>query len=253
MPWLVAHRGAMAEAPENTTSSFNKALSYPIDGIELDVQITRDGIPVVFHDTYIKNKSNGSGRISDYTYAELCRFDWGTWFSKDYTGEKILSLAQVLKEYASRTRLFIEIKSAPHRSKISLYSQLPSLVTELIRQMVPSSMMDHIYILSFDQTLLASACKNDPGLNYVLNIEFPVLTEENLLMAMNSLCGFCLAFRRLTPEFISWSHHLGKNVLTYSCNTPGRIQLAFELKVDVIMTDSPGTVISSYRQYKKEY
>jgi glycerophosphoryl diester phosphodiesterase len=252
MPWLVAHRGAMAEAPENTKSSFDKALSYPIDGIELDVQITRDGIPVIFHDDKINKKANGTGRISDYTYSELCRFDWGSWFSESYRGEKVLSLKEVLTHYSFKTHLFIEIKSAPHRDKVSLYSQLPILITELIRQKVPDGQRNNIYILSFNQALLASAYKNDPDLKYVLNLEDSSIVTDHWIIDVNRLGGVCLPYRKLTPEFITWCHQFNKKVMTYSCNTRKRILKAICMKIDVVMTDDPGAVIDSFMEIKKE-
>jgi glycerophosphoryl diester phosphodiesterase len=253
MPWIVAHRGALAETPENTKSSFDKALSYPIDGIEFDVQITRDKIPVIFHDKFIHKKSDGTGKISDYSYRELYGFDWGSWFSEEYRGEKILTFEQVLLYYGHRTRLLIEIKSAPRKDKISLYSHLPQLVTNRIRELIPADLIDNIYVLSFDQMLLTSAYDTDPGLHYVLNLEHPDIKPANLIMDFNMLCGFGLAFSKLTPDFVSWCHQFDKKVMTYSCNTPKRIRRAFELNIDVIMTDAPGVVVDSFMTYKKEY
>ena len=66
-----AHRGASAYAPENTMSSFRKALEIGGNGIELDLQKTKDNKIVIFHDNTIDKKSNGIGKISDYTYNEL--------------------------------------------------------------------------------------------------------------------------------------------------------------------------------------
>jgi glycerophosphoryl diester phosphodiesterase len=251
MPWLIAHRGAMAEAPENTKSSFDKALSYPIDGIELDVQITRDCIPVIFHDNTINKKTDGTGRISDYTYSELCDFDWGAWFSADYRGEKILTLQQVLTNYSHRTRLLIEIKSPPHPGKALLYSRLPTRIIQMIRQAVSDDFMNNIFILSFDQALLASAYEQAPGLHYVLNMELPIFDSEKLSVDMKRLYGFCLAFSKLTPDFISWCHQCEKKIMTYSCNTPERIRRAFALKIDAVMTDAPGAVMNSFEECKK--
>jgi glycerophosphoryl diester phosphodiesterase len=253
IPWIVAHRGARVEAPENTKAAFDRAVSYPIDGIELDVQTTLDGIPVIFHDKFLTKKSDGSRRISDYKYLELSRFDWGAWFSEDYRGQKILTLEQVLIYYGIKTRLFIEIKSPPHPDKIQLYSSLPKRITKLIRQLIPADLMDNIYLLSFDQDLLKSAYENDPGLNYVLNLERPVIHSSQLITDVNRLCGFCLVFGKITPEFISWCHQHDKKVLTYSCNTQKNIRKALDLNLDVIMTDSPGAVIDSFMTFKKEY
>lgn len=73
-----AHRGASAYAPENTMSSFKKAIQLGANGIELDLQQTKDGKIVIFHDKVIDKKSNGKGKIEDYTYQELYKLDFGS-------------------------------------------------------------------------------------------------------------------------------------------------------------------------------
>ncbi len=251
MSLIVAHRGAMTEAPENTKSAFDKALSYPIDGIEFDVQITRDCIPVIFHDAHIHKKSNGTGKIPDYTYAQLCDWDWGGWFSPRYQGEKILTLQNMLEYYGNQTRLFIEIKSSPDPKNRPLYAKLPELTVSYIRQYIPSSRKDQIYILSFDQDLLSSTYDHDPGLQYVLNLDFPVSDADSLKMEFNKISGLCLSYRKITSDFISWFHLHDKKVMTYSCNIPQSIKKAVELKIDVIMTDAPHAVIDSFIAIKK--
>ncbi len=69
-----AHRGASSYAPENTMSAFRKAIELGANGIELDLQKTKDNKIVIFHDDFIDNKSNGKGRIEEYTYQELYNF-----------------------------------------------------------------------------------------------------------------------------------------------------------------------------------
>ena len=84
-----AHRGASAYAPENTMSAFRKAIELEANGIELDLQKAKDGKIVIFHDDFIDEKSNGIGTISDYTYNELLKFDFGSWFDLKYKDERI--------------------------------------------------------------------------------------------------------------------------------------------------------------------
>lgn len=85
-----AHRGASSYAPENTMSSFKKAFQLGSNGIELDLQKTKDGKLVIFYDKEIDKKSNGTGKISDYTYNELLELDFGSWFGKEFKNEKIV-------------------------------------------------------------------------------------------------------------------------------------------------------------------
>ncbi len=106
-----AHRGASAYAPENTMSSFKKAFQLGSNGIELDLQKTKDGKIVIFHDKEIDKKSNGTGKISDYTYNELLEFDFGSWFGKEFKNEKIVLFEDFMKSVSDKNLILaIELK-----------------------------------------------------------------------------------------------------------------------------------------------
>ena len=106
-----AHRGASDYAPENTMSAFRKAIELKANGIELDLQKTKDGKIVIFHDDFIDKKSNGIGTISDYTYNELLKFDFGSWFSEEFENEKIVLFEDFMKEVSSKDLILaIELK-----------------------------------------------------------------------------------------------------------------------------------------------
>lgn len=96
MPLLFAHRGASADAPENTIAAFNLARRQNADGIELDVQLTRDRVPVVIHDDTVDRTTNGHGAVQEMTVLELKQLDAGTWKGEGFRGEKIPTLADVL-------------------------------------------------------------------------------------------------------------------------------------------------------------
>ena len=106
-----AHRGASAYAPENTMAAFKKAFQIGTNGIELDLQKTKDEKIVIFHDDKIDEKSNGKGKISDYTYKELLEFDFGSWFSEEFENEKIVLFEDFMKEVSSKDLILaIELK-----------------------------------------------------------------------------------------------------------------------------------------------
>lgn len=106
-----AHRGASSYAPENTMSSFKKAFQLGSNGIELDLQKTKDGKLVIFHDKEIDKKSNGTGKISDYTYNELLELDFGSWFCKEFKNEKIVLFEDFMKSVSDKNLILaIELK-----------------------------------------------------------------------------------------------------------------------------------------------
>ena len=96
-PLVLAHRGASAYAPENTIAAFRLAHELGADGIELDVQLTRDKIPVVIHDDTVDRTTDGKGLVRELTIAEIARLDAGTWKTEDFAGEGIPTLAQVFE------------------------------------------------------------------------------------------------------------------------------------------------------------
>lgn len=109
---IYAHRGSSGTHPENTISAFREAARLPIQGVEFDVHLTKDGEPVVIHDEKIDRTSNGTGFVKDMTLAELKAFDFGSWFSLAFKGQTIPTLREVLEVFATTSHhLNIELKS----------------------------------------------------------------------------------------------------------------------------------------------
>lgn len=244
-PFLIAHRGANAETPENTIAAFERALEFPINGIEFDVRLTRDEIPVVFHDETLERIAGRAGAISDYTCKELKAFDYGRWFSESFARTPIPTLEEVLDRYASRTALLIELKTGldgPGHAEI--LRKLVRRSLELIDSRVPENGRSGVFILSFDREVLVEVHQTAPDLKCIQNIEAPL--EE--IPEDPQPYGFGLSLDRMTPTFVREAHRAGIKVMTYSCNTPARIDHALEFGIDYVLTDDPGSVSGYFRQ-----
>src|SRR5690554_3028185 len=109
MTLIFAHRGASYHCPENTMASFMKAARLNADGIELDVQLSSDHIPVVIHDFTLHRTTSGYGNVNKKTVVELKTLDAGSWFSPTYQNETIPTLNEVLK-WAKNTKLLVNIE-----------------------------------------------------------------------------------------------------------------------------------------------
>src|SRR5438270_6599949 len=108
---LVAHRGGSALAPENTLAAFRNALQYPIDAVELDVQMSRDGHIIVFHDNTVERLTNGTGNILDLDFAYLRSLDAAAHFSGGWPEpQHIPTLREVLDLVKGHAQVYIEIK-----------------------------------------------------------------------------------------------------------------------------------------------
>lgn len=98
-------------APENTMAAFTLAVECGADGLELDIQMSRDGVPVVIHDETLDRTTDGSGLVCGKTWSQLQLLDAGSWFSGAFAGEPVPALEEVLKTFGGRVRLNLEIKA----------------------------------------------------------------------------------------------------------------------------------------------
>ncbi|MBF6634501.1 MAG: glycerophosphodiester phosphodiesterase, partial [Planococcus sp. (in: Bacteria)] len=92
---IYAHRGCSGAYPENTLVAFRAAAELPITGVEIDVHLTRDGEIVVIHDEKVNRTTNGKGYVKDKTLKELRELDCGSWYSEEWSGEKIPTLDEI--------------------------------------------------------------------------------------------------------------------------------------------------------------
>ena len=121
MTLIYAHRGVSAVDPENTLRAFRHALSIGVDGIELDVHGTADGIPVVIHDRDIGRTTNGAGYVDQVPMARLETLDAGQ-------GERVPTLAEVLALISDAAHLNIEIKGRDvERAVLDVLAQFPTV------------------------------------------------------------------------------------------------------------------------------
>jgi glycerophosphoryl diester phosphodiesterase len=243
-PWIIAHRGARDEAFENTRAAFDLALKYPIDGIELDVRMTKDSKVIVNHNPTLAGGQNfkslrGSRkRISHNTYEELCAA---------FPEKPLLTLSETLRLYAHRTCLMIEIKSDKADRTIGRNLELAERVMKELEYPCITPYLHNIFILSFDADVLKFASQKIADLKYVLNLsdsdECPTghtsvigqpRTETEHLYAL------CVNLKYLSEELVAYAHDLQKKMMTYTCNTVKQVKKAVSLNTDVLMTDKPG-------------
>jgi glycerophosphoryl diester phosphodiesterase len=158
---LVAHRGGSTLAPENTLAAFRNALQYPIDAVELDVQMSRDGHVIVFHDNTVEQLTNGSGNILDLDFAYLRSLDAAAHFSGGWPEpQQIPTLREVLDLVKGHAQVYIEIKTSKRDSVTGRY---PHLVQAVINDVRAAGMLDQVYIISFDWTVLPELKALEPA------------------------------------------------------------------------------------------
>lgn len=157
--FCIAHRGASYYAPENTLPAFQKAVELKADMIELDVTLSRDKIPVVFHDKFLHRTTNGKGDIQNFYERELKELDAGSWFGIEYAGTKIPKLEDVLGWAKGSIALNIEIK------KESVKNGQKGGVEEIVFSLLDTyKMSDQVILSSFSTVALKSFQRLDSNL-----------------------------------------------------------------------------------------
>jgi len=154
---IIAHRGASGYAPENTMAAFELAVEIGATEVETDVQFTKDRQVVLFHDTDVDRTTNGAGPVSEHTLDELRKLDAGSWFKaphgweKDYTGERVITLDELLDRFADTLTYHVEIKD---------YEE--GLVPATIAIIEKHGLVDNCFITAIDKRSALEARKLVP-------------------------------------------------------------------------------------------
>lgn len=231
---IYAHRGASGwdtkYAPENTMPAFEKAIEMGADGIELDVQLTKDGEIVICHDEKIDRTSNGTGWLKDYTLVELREFS----FSKthpEYGDIKIPTLREFMEFMAPTGKeLNIELKTG-----IIFYDGLEERTAAMVREF---GMEDRVIYSSFNHHSLKLLKMSVPdarigllmGENFVNVPEYPVMMKAEAVHPY---------YKHINKDYIDMCHDNGINVNTWTVDPLVDLKRFCEYGVDIIITDCP--------------
>jgi glycerophosphoryl diester phosphodiesterase len=228
---LIAHRGASAIAPENTLAAFQLAVREGAAGIEFDLQLTRDQVPVVIHDLSLNRTTNGQGKVGDYTLAELKQLDAGKWFDVEFTDEKIPTFQEVL-DLLQATNLVIypELKGTLSWSIADLQS--------FVQKIVDQGWQNRCTILSFEEEMLAEIRKINPDLRLGLNcLEFKQNLPLNQNLEANYLISSHYNFLLNHPELIREFHAHHQEIIAWTVDELETIQQLSELGIRKIVSN----------------
>lgn len=236
-PWVIAHRGVSVAFPENTLAAFDAALAVPADAVELDLQRSRDGVPVVWHDRTLGKAGAPLRRVAGMGAAELARLDAGAWRGPSFAGQRIPTLDQVLARYASRVPLLLEIKMRGGSPGFANVLKLADTVVDRVRA---GGLGDRVCLLCFRLEVLERVVARAPELRCVWNLDAPPPPGAETERRMAPLAAACLNVAALEAPFVEAMHRLGKSVLTFTVNTPGQLKRALEAGADGLIGDDPG-------------
>lgn len=239
-PLIFAHRGVNREAAENTRSAFDRALAYPIDGIETDVQLSRDEVAVLWHDRFLNKLGFPLKHIDDFDYAQLQAMNFAAHFSPEAAPEGIMTLQEFLDAYRKRCRLLLEIKNRDWE-QASRHETKVRQTLEMAGALNGSAQGDAIMVSSFNLASLVYAHQCAPDFPLVYNFE-PEQTLEDAQRVLNEqpfLHGLCLPIESLDDAMVDLLRGHGKCIAVYTCNSAAEIGKALELGVDILISDVP--------------
>jgi glycerophosphoryl diester phosphodiesterase len=230
-PVIYAHRGASGRFPENTMYAYRAALRHGADGIEIDVQLSRDQEVVVIHDSTLERTTNGSGMVQNYTSAELRKLSAGSWFHPKFRPAKIPRLKDILSFIQPTSlKLLIELKN--------FFLPQPELEEKVVQLVQQSNLVDRVIISSFNFNSLLRIKELIPemrtGLLYIGHLREPWEIAKQFRTD-----ELHVPKTELTPALILESKKCGLKVIGWTINSRQRIQQAVEMGVDGIITNYP--------------
>lgn len=223
---MIAHRGASGYEPENTLASFKKALEFGVDGIELDVRLSKDGQVVVMHDPWVNRTTNGWGFVKCKSLSELKKLDAGK-------GEKIPTLQEVLDLVNRKTTVFIELKA-----KGTALS-----VARIIEEYVQKKKWKYsdFFVLSFNHKELQEFKRLAPQVR-IGAIIIGIIIQLDKYVEMGAY--FVMMWSKLVKKsIVEDAHKRGLKVFSYTVNTKDESKKMKILGIDGIPSNYPDRIL----------
>jgi glycerophosphoryl diester phosphodiesterase len=242
---VFAHRGASKHYPENTMIAFKKAHEIGAEGIELDVQLTKDNVPVVIHDEHVKRTTNGTGFVKDFTLEKIKKLDAGSWFAPKFHNETIPTLEEVLKW----------IKDTPLQLNIELkndevdYEGLEKIVYHLVKKY---ELLDRVIFSSFDHYSMQKLLKIDTSLN-VAPLQSSRMVEPWNYAKNLGAKSMHIRFTSLNEKTIKAFHKHDIQIRTYTVNRSFWMRKFISWGIDAIMTDMPEKALQVRDSQKRSW
>jgi len=229
---VMAHRGVMSAAPENTLAAFRLAVDMSFEWIEVDVRLTKDGHHVIFHDGNLDGKTNGAGPLKEHTLEEIEQLDAGAWFAPRFEGEKVPTFAETLAFAKDKINIYLDCKDVD--------------AVKLVREIQDAAMERQVVVFG-DYALLKRVHELSDGAVAVMP-DFDDKPDIDLWIQNLNPAAIEFESDLLTPEIVRKAHAAGILVQSDSlgeADNPADWRKAIEMDVDWIQTDYSERVIAT--------
>lgn len=258
LPLIIAHRGASADAPENTLAAFQKAVEAGADGIEFDVRPAKDGVPVVFHDATLRRLAKKDGRVADFTAAELNEINVGSWFNRafprradeKFAAETIPTFEQLLNFLSDyEGTLYVELKG--ERMIRVLAEAVCDLIVKsaaLPRVVVKSFNLEAIKLVKEILPTVRTAALFEPKILTILRRKKLILDEAEKHRADEISLHRSLA----TKNFVALAHERNFSTVVWTANSTVWVERARNFGINAVITNYPARLLAAREEISKE-
>jgi glycerophosphoryl diester phosphodiesterase len=232
---VIGHRGAPSIAPENTFAGFDLALEIGVDALETDVQRTKDGKLVLFHDARIERTTNGRGRLQHMAWYELRGLDAGSWFHRRYAGERIALLTAFLQKYGRRIPIELEVKQA-------------GIEQEVVGAVIEHNLLERITFTSFD----FSTASHIKDLAPQANVGFLTssISEKTIARVRHAgITQFCPIARKVTKALVDKWRSQGLFIRAWGVKNIALMRQAISAGIDGMTVDFPDALLAELGRY----
>lgn len=226
-----AHRGYSGKYPENTMLAFRKAVEAGVDGIELDVQLTRDGVPVIIHDEQVDRTTDGSGWVRDMTLEELQKLD----ASSVFTGQFGFNPIPTLREYLELVHKLPLVTNIELKTGVFEYEGIEEKVWAMIQEF---GVEDRVILSSFNHFTILRMRELAPKLKYGFLSDTWII-DAGAYCAKQGVQCYHPSFRNLTHEVVRELKAHGLEINTYTVNTPEAVRDLAEKGIDAVIGNFP--------------
>lgn len=240
-PIILAHRGDLAHAPENTIPAFSQAIQKGADGVELDAKLTTDGHIIVFHDITVDRTTNGKGKVASFNFDEIRKLDAGSWFDSKFANTKVPLLEEVFETVGKDKLINIELTN---------YSTPKDGLTQKVCELIKKhNNQAQIIFSSFFASNLKVAEQILP------EIPRGLLAMPGLVGLWARSFGFMFGeyqalhphISDVTKEQVNRVHRINRRVHIWTANKPEEMTRLKEWNVDGLFTDDPAEAVRILR------
>ena len=233
---VIGHRGNPADTPENTLASIASAFALGCDLVEVDVRLTRDGVPVIMHDETVDRTTNGTGNVADLTLAELKALDAGSWKDARFAGERIPTLAEALRAARGKGMLLLDLPVPGAGAAIAETFRAEGLPFSSAR------------LATWDDPQRREMAAHMPGATIIQADGVPADSDASYLDARRTAGVDMFDVGAWPPGFVPRAQAAGMPVWVYTINDAQTMREVIRQGVDGFETDVPATAIAIARE-----